>query len=362
MGFRREEIPPPPPPLTNNKTTTTTTTSSSNRRCFGYVCVKCGYRSNRMDISKITFHRCNKKLRKVKQNMNRYKDLYTKIAINKTQLSRENKLKGRICHNCKKIFPTKEMCFNHYSRKTCKKRKYTNNNKQHHYYKCNICGDYYEMYSILQRHMREHAYIKRIRKKMGLPGRYTGRLRGGGSPLRQTTNTSSSTTLPDDDTPGPSRRWGLRRRRHENNNSPPPDNDDDDDDDDDDNNNNDNNDDNVSQPIDHSSQNEPILPIRWGWTTHMLALNTPDFDGELISRLMLAEIKAEISERKRTVQNNKQHNDDDDNDDGNSSSSNLTDLENDEQFSTLSMIANLKVYFYKLDLEASLGKKNRLLR
>ena len=141
MGFKREKI-----PLTNE------TTSSSNR--FGYVvCVKCGYRSKR--ISKIVFHRCSNKLRKVKQNMNRYKDLYTKIVINKAQLSRERKLKGRICHNCKKIFPTKEMCFNHYSRKHCKKRKYTNNNQQHHYYKCNICGEYYEMYSILQRHMRE---------------------------------------------------------------------------------------------------------------------------------------------------------------------------------------------------------------
>merc|ERR1712243_137093 len=112
-----------------------------------------GYRSKR--ISKIVFHRCSNKLRKVKQNINRYKNLYTKIAINKAR-QREWKLKGRICHKCKKIFSTKEMCFNHYSRKHN-----TNNNQQqqhHHYDKRNICGRYYEMYSILQRHMKEHAY------------------------------------------------------------------------------------------------------------------------------------------------------------------------------------------------------------
>ena len=92
-------------------------------------------------------------------------------------------------------------------------------------------------------------------------------------------------------------------------------------------------------------QRAPILPNRWEWTTHMLiSLNTPDFDGKLIARL--AEIKSEISERKRIIQN-------EDNDES------PTDLEDDEQFSTLSMIANLKVYFYKLDLGASLGKKNQ---
>ena len=45
--------------------------------------------------------------------------------------------------------------------------------------------------------------------------------------------------------------------------------------------------------------------------------------------------------------------------DGNSSDESPTDLEDDEQFSTLSMIANLKVYFYKLNLGASLGRKNQ---
>ena len=77
--------------------------------------------------------------------------------------------------------------FNHYKRKLCKKSKPVSKNRlqqqQHHYYKCNICGAYYEMYSILQRHMREYAYMKRIGKKMGLSGlKNVARLRGGGSP------------------------------------------------------------------------------------------------------------------------------------------------------------------------------------
>ena len=84
--------------------------------------------------------------------------------------------------------------------------------------------------------------------------------------------------------------------------------------------------------IQHSKR-APILPNRWEWTTHMLtSLNTPDFDGKLIARL--AEIKSEISERKRIIQN-------EDNDE------NPTDHpeKNDKQFFALNMIANLKVYF-----------------
>ena len=173
MGFRKEEIP-----------STGRNPSSSNPNRFGYACVKCGCRFKKLAVSKIAFHRCANKLLKVKRNMNRYTNLYTKVVLDKTRISRR-KLEGRICHNCKKVFPSKEMCFNHYSRKLCKKSKPTRKNQQHHYYKCDICGAYYEMHSILQRHMREHAYMKRIRKKMGLPGgRYNAQLRGGGSPSR----------------------------------------------------------------------------------------------------------------------------------------------------------------------------------
>ena len=175
MGFRMENI-----PLADRNT-------SSER--FGYVCVKCGCRFKRLHIDRIAFHRCTNKIMKVKRNMNRYTNSYTKDDIDKTRISRR-KFKGRICHNCKKIFPSRELCFNHYNHKLCKKSKPVSKNQlqqqqQHHYYKCNICGDY-EMYSILQRHMREHAYMKRIGKKMGLSGlKNTARLRGGRSPSQR---------------------------------------------------------------------------------------------------------------------------------------------------------------------------------
>ena len=322
MGFRKEEIP-----------STAPRNPSSNPNRFGYVCVKCGCRFKKLAVSKIAFHRCSNKMLKVKRNMNRYTNLYTKVVLDKTRISRR-KLEGRICHNCKKVFPSKEMCFNHYSRKLCKKSKPARKNQQqqHHYYKCNICGAYYEMHSILQRHMREHVYMKRIRKKMGLlGGRYNAQLRGGGSPSRRRANKHPVTQNNDDDAiPGPS----TRRES-------PSSSDDDQNDD---------------VPLMHLTRDEPVLPARWGWTTHVLTLNTSNFDSELLARLMLAEIKSEISERKRVIQN--EHNDAD----GNNSSNESPDdelVENDERFSTLSMIAILKVYFYKLDLGASLGKNNQ---
>ena len=49
--------------------------------------------------------------------------------------------------------------------------------------------------------------------------------------------------------------------------------------------------------------NNSVLPVRWGWTTHILTLNTLDFDSELISKLMFAEIKSEIFERKQIIPN-----------------------------------------------------------
>ena len=90
--------------------------------------------------------------------------------------------------------------------------------------------------------------------------------------------------------------------------------------------------------------NNSVLPVRWGWTTHILTLNTLDFDSELISKLMLAEIKSEISERKQIIQNEL-------NDGANGNSPNDNDdsynkeLGNDKRFFTLSMIASPKVYF-----------------
>ena len=106
MGFRMENI-----PLADRNT-------SSER--FGYVCVKCGCRFKRLHIDRIAFHRCTNKIMKVKRNMNRYTNSYTKVVIDKTRISRR-KFEGRICHNCKKIFPSRELCFNHYKRKLCKK-------------------------------------------------------------------------------------------------------------------------------------------------------------------------------------------------------------------------------------------------
>ena len=95
MGFRMENI-----PLADRNT-------SSER--FGYVCVRCGCRFKRLQIDRIAFHRCTNKIMKVKRNMNRYTNSYTRVVIDKTRISRK-KFKGRICHNCKKIFPSKELC------------------------------------------------------------------------------------------------------------------------------------------------------------------------------------------------------------------------------------------------------------
>ena len=120
------------------------------------------------------------------------------------------------------------------------------------------------------------------------------------------------------------------------------------------------NDENDNVPLMHLTQqdNDPVLPARWGWTTHILTLNTSDFDSELLSKLMLAEIKSEIFERKQIIPN--ELNDDAN---GNSPNDNVDsynkELGNDKRFFTLSMIATLKVYFYKLDLGTSLGKNNQ---
>ena len=291
--------------------------------------------------------------------MNRYTNSYTRVVIDKTRISRR-KFKGRICHNCKKIFPSKELCYNHYKRKLCKKRKnqpqHHQQQLQHHFYKCNICGAYYEMYSILQRHMREHAYMKRIGKKLGISGlKNTARLRGGGSPSQRRQRQRQRRRRGEEGEAGDEHSIGRNnvdgpsssRQRSPSLSS---------------------NDENDNVPLMHLTQqnNEPVLPARWGWTTHILTLNTSDFDSELLSKLMLAEIKSEISERKKIIRHehdidatgntSNNDNDDDDNDDNDSSNE---DLENDERFFTLSMIATLKVYFYKLDLGTSLGKNNQ---
>ena len=46
---------------------------------------------------------------------------------------------------------------------------------------------------------------------------------------------------------------------------------------------------------------EPLLPEKWGWTTAMINLNTPDFERGLLNRLILREIKAQIRERRRNL-------------------------------------------------------------
>ena len=55
-------------------------------------------------------------------------------------------------------------------------------------------------------------------------------------------------------------------------------------------------------PLAHLVENRPIIPERWGWTTHVITLKMPDFDGELLAKLILEEIKSQISERKRLIQ------------------------------------------------------------
>ena len=84
--------------------------------------------------------------------------------------------------------------------------------------------------------------------------------------------------------------------------------------------------------------NNSVLPVRWGWTTHIFALNTLDFDSELISKLMLAEIKSEIFERKQIIPNEL-------NDDANGNSTAIIRSWEMIKDFTLSMIANPKIYF-----------------
>ena len=301
------------------------TNLKKNSSKFEYSCSKCHYRFHRFSVNKIAFHRCaSEKMKKVKREMNQYENLFTKIKLHRNKM-KKNRTDGCLCYNCGKVFPTREMCFKHYSSGKCNRKKWKNPKKQDIYYKCNFCGVHYEMISVLRRHLRDHAYEKRMLKKLGL-GK-VGQLRGGG-------NKSSMSTSAENDAPGPS---GLRQNRRDNESS---------------------SEDDEDIPLLHLVGNNPILPEKWGWTTHIIMINTPDFDGDLLVRLILSEIKSQISERKRKIR--REINDGGDSPGPSSSSDDSEEeLENDDRFSTLSMIANLKVYFYKVNIGASLGANNQ---
>ena len=291
-----------------------------------YVCNKCGCRFKRLAVSKMTFHRCvDKEMSSAKKQMDSNKNYYTKVVLTDGNMSKR-RLKDRECFGCGKLFPTKEKCYVHSTHCKKKRRDRTRRGRRRHeYFKCNFCGAYFELFAVLQRHLRDHAYEKRMAKKLGVGRDAAIRLRGGGGENRAAVRR--------DDVPGPS------SRRDDGSTS--------------------GSDDDV--PLAHLvDDNRPIIPERWGWTTHVITLQTPDFDGELLVRLMLEEIESQISERKRLIRRENADRDGP----PSSSGEELSDddeLKSDARFSTLSMIATLKVYFYKIDLGSALGEKKQTI-
>ena len=291
-----------------------------------YVCNKCRCRFAKLDVSNVAFHRCvDRKMKSAERQMGRYKNRYSKMVLTDGNMSKRE-LKDRECFKCGKLFPTKEKCFFHYAR--CKKKRddrTRRGRRRYEYFKCNFCGDFFELFAVLQRHLRDHAYEKRMAKKLGVGKDVAVRLRGGGD---------GNGAVRRDDVPGPSSRPDDGSASGS--------------DDDDD------------VPLAHRVGERPVIPKRWGWTTHVIDLQTPDFDGELLARLILEEIRSQIAERKRLIRSGNVDRE------GRSSSSGeeLSDddeLESDARFSTLSMIANLKVYFYKIDLGSALGEKKQTI-
>ena len=273
--------------------------TSLKKARVGYSCIKCGQVFKNFKIGKMIFHKCsNPKMRKTKKKMDRCQKLYSKIDMNNA--SRKVK-KDLSCFTCGKIFPSKELCFAHYRKKFCKNR-VDNSVKNQGFYRCNICHKYYKLHSALQRHLRTHAYNDSIMKKMA---KKSSNLRGGGRILSASDDSNDSS---DDDT----------------------------------------------TPLSHLSGNEPILPETWGWSTHTVNLNTPDFDGDLLNDLINREIKSQIEERRKTIRR-----DADDDVDEVRAGGDRFDLLFDERYSTLSMIAVLKVMFYKVNLGADLGETNQ---
>ena len=287
-GFRRKPLP------SNDQRET------RRKGKFEYICTRCGKSFLRFKSDRLVFHQCSEKL-KTKRDLE--KNLYKQVVLSKKDIGKHGKNK---CFNCGKIFPNEVMCFEHYRKKNCRQKNI--NNAMYRYYKCNCCGKYYALLSILKRHLRDHMHkksIKEILKKGSV-------LRGGG---------------------------GDASQDHTNNASPRVDDSEEND-----------------IPLAHLAGNDPILPEKWGWTVHVINLNTPQFDSALLSRLIINEIKSQISARRHFLRNEIIDNGDEDSDED---EEDVFDLKKDSRFSTLSMIALLKVYFYKMKLSANLGEEKQ---
>ena len=112
------------------------------------------------------------------------------------------------------------------------------------------------MKSVMHRHLRTHAYTRRMM------GKLLTSIRGGGAARQKRSDESS-----------------------------------------------DDNDDDL--PLAQFAGTEPLLPERWGFTESKININSPDLDTGLVIRMMKREIKNQISERLRSSRRNERNNDDD---------------------------------------------------
>ena len=152
------------------------------------------------------------------------------------------------------------------------------------------------MKSVMHRHLRTHAYTRRMM------GKLLTSIRGGGAARQKRSDESS-----------------------------------------------DDNDDDL--PLAQFAGTEPLLPERWGFTESKININSPDLDTGLVIRMMKREIKNQISERLRSSRRNERNNDDD------ALERDREHLALHPKYSTLSMIAVLVCMFYKIDLGANLGQE-----
>ena len=120
------------------------------------------------------------------------------------------------------------------------------NDENNVYFKCEACNEYYKFRSTLRRHLRAHAFDRRLMKRLL---KTTPSVRGGG-----VGKTASDDDDDEDDVP-------------------------------------------LAQTAQRSLK-EPILPEKWGCSTREIELKTPDFDGEALADLVMNEIDSEIKKRR----------------------------------------------------------------
>ena len=133
-----------------------------------YVCERCGISRRKFDAVFLSFHRCSRS-----KSTSAYDALCSEIDLD----SAAHRRFAKKCFRCGSLFPTDERLFHHYRQRRCKKRRVGSTGKNNVYFKCEACNEYYKFRSTFRRHLRAHAFDRRVMKRLL---KTTPSVRGGG--------------------------------------------------------------------------------------------------------------------------------------------------------------------------------------